>query len=262
MLGAVKRAATEQNDLFTARARLPELDAHVAKWRARMAPFFTLDPPARVLDVGAAQGVTMLAFQRAGFNVYGVEPWAPAIEVGEALAREVGEALDNQRGVAESLPFEDGFFRFIHAYSVLEHLDDPLAAFREAYRVLEPGGAFFFSTTSKISPRQNEISWFLGFPWYPAPLQRAVMDWVVERRPALVGHTTRPAIHWFRHRDVCVALRAIGFNRLVDFWNLRRPEEHTGAMRLLVEAARRYPPAKVAGGLVNRGGDMEYLAIK
>lgn len=256
----MERAATEKNDLGVALARVPVMEQHVAKFRRRMAPFFKLDPPARVLDVGAAQGVAMVAFQRAGFEAYGVEPFAPAVEVSHEVERECNTTLDIRPGVFEQLPFEDSMFRFVHAYSVLEHVDDPLACLREAYRVLEPGGAFFFSTTSKVSPRQAEIGVFKGFPWYPARLQKTVMDWTMEHRPEWVGHTTRPAIHWFRHRWARDTLRGIGFREVVDQWQLRPAEEREGLGRSLVEAAKRYPVVRVAGDI--RVGGMEYLAIK
>lgn len=41
---------------------------------------------------------------------------------------------------AYRLPFRDGVFRTVLSTSVLEHLEEPVAALQESHRVLEPGG--------------------------------------------------------------------------------------------------------------------------
>jgi ubiquinone/menaquinone biosynthesis C-methylase UbiE len=47
---------------------------------------------------------------------------------------------------AYQLPFQDSTFRSVLCSSVLEHLEEPEQAIREAYRVLEPGGRAFYAT--------------------------------------------------------------------------------------------------------------------
>lgn len=255
----VKEQATERADLETALARIPEADAFLDRQLKRIDPFFPLRPPARVLDVGAAQGVTLTALAKRGFQAVGVEPWAPAIEVSDQLAHACGVQLDIRPGVAESLPFEDESVDFVNAYSVLEHVDDPDLALREAFRVLRRPGAFLFSTVSAISPFQAEIASFPLFPWYPPPLQRRIMKWATEKRPALVGNTTRPAIHWFKHRDVRRSLHDAGFAEVVDRWQLRRGERD-GALGRVIDLAGSNRAARLAGDVAASG--MEYLAVK
>ncbi len=252
-------AATEQNDLPKAVSRLPVEQDFVERLVRRFRPFYDLTPPGRVLDIGAAQGVSMTCFARAGFEVEGLEPWGPAIEVSKALAEETGVPLKIEQGYAEKLPFDDQSFDFVQAYSVMEHVDDPDQVFREVFRVLRPGGAFFFSTSTAICPRQVEIQGFPFFPWYPKAIQRRIMDWAVRERPALVGHTTRPAYQWFRHRQVKAALSAVGFSPLVDRWEFRRGES-TGLQRALINAAADHRSVKFFGDLAIPA--MEYLAIR
>jgi 2-polyprenyl-3-methyl-5-hydroxy-6-metoxy-1,4-benzoquinol methylase len=254
------KQATEQNDLETALAKLPEAEQFLRRLMGRVAPFFPLRPPARVLDVGAAQGVATTAFKRLGFDALGVEPWEPAIEFSHELSRRTGVETTIRTGLAEELPFDSEYFDFLLAYSVMEHVDDPEAVFSEAYRVLKPSGAFFFSTTSALSPRQAEIGLFPLFPWYPPRLQRRLMEWAMENRPELVGHTTRPAYHWFKHREVRRSLTGIGFSEVVDRWQLRREEEGGRLRRGIIAACSASRPARLLGDIASPG--MEYLAVK
>jgi 2-polyprenyl-3-methyl-5-hydroxy-6-metoxy-1,4-benzoquinol methylase len=258
-LSLVKEQATERADLDTALARIPEAEAFYDRQLKRLAPYFALNPPATVLDVGAAQGVTLVALAKRGFQAVGVEPWAPAIEVSRELAQATGVELNIKAGMAEAIPFEDGSVDFVNAYSVLEHVDDPDQVFREAFRVLRSPGAFFFTTTSALCPLQGEIAGFPLFPWYPPPVQRRIMTWATEKKPALVGNTTRPAIHWFKHRKVRSSLHDAGFDEVVDRWQLRKGEAG-GRRGQLVDAAATNRGVRLLGDLAT--GGMEYLAVK
>lgn len=252
--------ATEQQDIETALARLPELRRNMAKLVRRLEPHVPVGPGARWLDVGAAQGVCVAALRQSGFDAVGVEPWDQAVAASAEVGERTGFELEVVEGTADSIPFPDGSFDVVHAQSVIEHVPDFHAAFREIQRVLRPGGGFYFQTTSALCPRQNEIRGFPLFPWYPRPLKRRIMDWAVEQRPHLVGHTSAPAYHWFTPRMTRRALARAGFSRVLDRWQLKRDEELSGWRLRAFRLLRATPPLKLAGDIAVP--DCGYLAIK
>lgn len=78
---------------------------------------------------------------------------ARGIDPSEAmLAKARKRGIDAVKGVAESLPFRDGAFDYCLMVTTVCFLDDIELAFREAYRVLKPGGAFLIGFVDKDSP--------------------------------------------------------------------------------------------------------------
>lgn len=206
-------------------ALLPPAEAHARALMARLTRIRSAQPGASILEVGSGAGRTTVGLARQGYRVGGVEPWDEARRVAARLAEHEGVEIEVLEGVAEKLPVPAGAFDFVIANSVLEHVDDPRAAMAEAYRVLKPGGLFWFSSASVLCPRQNEIDGFPCFPWYPDRLKRRIMQWAKVRRPHLVGHTQTPAIHWWTPRKACRMLRETGFRGFYDRWDLRLPAE-------------------------------------
>ena len=85
------------------------------------------------------------------------------------------------------------------------------------------------------------------------------MAWATEKRPALVGNTTRPAIHWFKHRDIRRSAREAGFTEVVNRWQLRRGERDDAIGRV-IDLAGSNRAVRLAGDIAASG--MEYLVVK
>jgi SAM-dependent methyltransferase len=252
--------ATEQQDLGAALERLPRMEADMAKLMRRLEPRMALAADARVLDLGAAQGVCVAALVGAGYDAVGVEPWSEAIGASREVAGATGRPIEVLEGTATEIPYPDRSFDLVHAQSVMEHVPDLEGALREVHRVLKPGGGFYFYTTSALCPRQNEIRRFPLFPWYPDRLRRRIMDWAVRERPELVGGTTAPAVHWFTPRGTRAALAAAGFGPVFDRWQLKRDDELQGARAMVFRALRDHAWLRPVGEVVVP--DSAYLAIR
>jgi SAM-dependent methyltransferase len=252
--------ATEKRGAEGALKRLPDIEERSAVMMRRLEGHVPATPPARVLDIGAAQGLLVAALRKRGYDAVGIEPWREAIETGKEIAARTGVDFEIVEGMAESLPFADESFDLVISIAVMEHVGDPLAVFREVQRVLRPGGGYYFYTDSAICPKQSEIKRFPFFPWYPPRLKRAIMRWAAEKKPHLIGHTEMPAYHWYTPWGARRIAAQTGFSQVMDRWELKREDELEGWKRLALRLARWRRGTRLAADVFVP--DCAYLFVK
>lgn len=204
----------------------------------------------RLLEIGAAAGGLTIAFGELGYSAVGVEPHDAALANAQKLAESLKVPCPVVRGCAESLPFPAGSFDVVIANSVLEHVTDLEACFREVARVLAPGGVFWFETASTMCARQGEIRAFPLFGWYPNWLKIGVMNWALKHRPDLIGHTQKPAIHWFNDRLAREYFHAVGFGAMWDRWDLRSPNQGGQLHAFAIRTIRRFRAVRILANTV------------
>ncbi|MBW1712105.1 MAG: methyltransferase domain-containing protein [Deltaproteobacteria bacterium] len=97
----------------------------------------SLPASARVLDAGCGLGQWTVHYTQRGFEVYG-------LDICQTLIEKLKGQHPHCRFVAGDLrqtEFEDGFFEACFSWGTFEHLEEgPGAYFREARRILKPGG--------------------------------------------------------------------------------------------------------------------------
>jgi len=101
----------------------------------------------RVLEVGCGTGNYILAVQAAAdCACEGIDPSAKMLE--NALSR--GGKVRFQQGAAEKLPLPDGVFDLLYTVDVIHHIGNRADYFREAARVLKPGGLICTVTDNEM----------------------------------------------------------------------------------------------------------------
>lgn len=87
----------------------------------------------KILDVGCGTGANLEMLSQFG-EPQGVDVSDDALEFCKR------KGLNVQKGLAETLPYEDETFDLTTALDVVEHLDDDIAGLKEMFRVTKKGG--------------------------------------------------------------------------------------------------------------------------
>ncbi len=130
-----------------------------------------LPPPAAVvLDIGGGTGIYAFTLAQLGYSVHLIDPVEPHLEQARSHSNESGVRLASiTPGNACKLDFASGVADSVLLLGPLYHLvehTDRLAALREAYRVLKPGGVIFAAAISRFASLSDGL--FRGYFKDPA----------------------------------------------------------------------------------------------
>lgn len=114
-------------------------------------------PEIKILDAGCGGGRNLVYFLQNGFQVFGIDQNADAVEYVRNLAKTLAPDLqpENFRAAkVEEMPFSDKSFDVVLSSAVLHFADSEKhfnQMLREMWRVLKPSGLFFARLASTIS---------------------------------------------------------------------------------------------------------------
>ena len=255
-----RHKAAEQRSFEEGLERLEDSVCYAKTLIARLNRVKTLEPASNILDIGSGQGRLLISFTKLGFKAVGLEPWEDAHLVANQLAEHENVKIAQHKGAAEDIPLPSEEFDVVVATSVIEHVLDVKAVFKEVYRVLRPGGLFWFSASSSLCPRQGEIGLFPCFGWYPNRLKLRIMQWAKENKPHLIGYTQTPAINWFTPRKARAMLHKTGFREVYDRWDMRLASEGGWKYRMALGFIKLNKMTKLLADLCVP--DSSYTAVK
>jgi ubiquinone/menaquinone biosynthesis C-methylase UbiE len=111
-------------------------------WRHRLIRDGTeLEPGTRLIEVGTGVGAVLavLGQEFPGVELYGVDIEQKQLDFARRNLERAGIEATLRQADALALPFPDESFDHVWMMWFLEHVADPIAALREAERVLVPG---------------------------------------------------------------------------------------------------------------------------
>lgn len=140
-----------------------------------------------ILDVGVGTGNVLAKFPPDTHRV-GVDLSREMLQV----ARRRSPAMRLIQAQAEALPFRDGTFDVVYAYSTLHHLADAPIAIRDMTRVLRPGGTVILDHEWSF----QEDGWrSLAYRSLRAILRVVAAAWYW-RRPNARAYLEYRRVHW------------------------------------------------------------------
>src|SRR5262249_43104848 len=133
--------------------------------RLRDVALHLLDPaPGKaILDLGCADGPTMVYCGLQGASIYGQDLDPRCLAVANRLLEPFKIQGEPHRGDAAKLQFPDAYFDGVISSDFLEHITGPVKVdvFRETLRVLKPGAPFVAKTPNlsylKLSLRYRQL---------------------------------------------------------------------------------------------------------
>ena len=254
---------TEQFDNFTERLSSP--------LAAKMVGLAEIAPNERILDIGTGTGVVALkAAQQIGAGagtVTGIDLSEGMLRLANAKAMllDLGEKAEFKRMDAEALEFKDAAFDAVLSLFALLHFPNPLAALKEIFRVLRPGGKLVLAigsapplaSLSGLAHRIGRLPDLLAKMQGKLLIAPGFLDGLAEQHfPEVREQEESNLASHSRNRthSVPALVREAGFENLQTDWHghqavIEKPEEFWEIQRTFSSIARKRlgqtPPEKV-----------------
>ena len=135
--------------------------AMFAPWASDLVELAAPQPGERVLDVACGTGVVArLMAPQVGVTgkVVGLDFSAERLSVARSQTPSQGAEVEWREGDAMTLPFADAEFNLVCCHQGLQFFPDRLAAIREMFRVLIPGGRLLLSVWRSIEHHPDAVA--------------------------------------------------------------------------------------------------------
>ncbi|MBI4499192.1 MAG: class I SAM-dependent methyltransferase [Chloroflexi bacterium] len=149
----------------------------------------------RALDLGCGPGwlALELARMQPGLAVVGLDTSTEILDVARRNLERAGleAGVSFHQGSAERLPFPDDYFDLVVSTLSLHHWEDPIGAFNQVNRVLQPGGRFVIFDIRRDVPGPAWLVAWLVRTFIAPPLARRLDEPLASARAAYTPDEVR-----------------------------------------------------------------------
>jgi len=170
-----------------------------------------IEPGSRVLEIGyTTGGYSINAWDRLGFRVVGIDNAYDGAAAPPTIYHHIAERLGTKPtfvfgDVTRRTELPAGSFDVIYSVSVLEHVSDIAAAFKEFHRLLRPGGLMVHCWNPYFSPNGGHPWGLLDAPWGHLRLPQSDLDQYIDELRPLEAPLARPWLWRTLDRDTTLA---------------------------------------------------------
>ncbi len=133
----------------------------------------------RILEIGTSSGhfTKVISEMYPDAQVFGIDPSTKMLEQARRVGNELGLKWTLFTGLGEATPFEDASFDLVTAYAVHHEVPPRIieGLYKEALRILKPGGDLLFSDVARTAEHDKMAAWFFDWiaRWQGEPYWRA-----------------------------------------------------------------------------------------
>lgn len=113
-----------------------------------------------ILDVGCGWAILSIYLAKHGHNVTAIDNSQTEISIAQGMVTRYRASVALKLAAAQRLDFPDRAFDLVIWEEVLEHLEEPLLALKEGFRVLRPEGKIILSVPNSRSLRARIFQFF------------------------------------------------------------------------------------------------------
>lgn len=176
--------------------------------RRRILQDLPRDDYARILEIGTSSGHHTVAISEVfpDAQVVGIDPSPRMLEQAQRVGNEKTLGWELHVGIGEAMPmFEDDSFDLVTAYAIHHEMPPKAisAIFREALRVLKPGGDMVMADVTRTGELDKMAAWRMDWAakWGGEPFWRATAALDMEPMARAAGFTDVRGYHPHPGRD-------------------------------------------------------------
>ena len=128
----------------------------------------------KLLDIGIGTGLASIKFAKLGLEIYGIDSSQEMLD--ECKSKSFARSLELFDLTATHLPFTENYFNHAICCGVLHFIGNLEEIFKEAARIIKPGGIFSFTT----APHNKKTPYLKEDTAWGVPIFRHSPEYIIE----------------------------------------------------------------------------------